>query len=362
MKINLEAGYKHLINNYKKNPLFFIIWLPLFFLSIIYGLIIRYKRKRGYKNEVKDVFIISIGNITAGGTGKTPHTIYLVKELKKQHISAGVLMRGYKSKIKKEVFVIDKKNISPEIAGDEPYLIFTNTKVPVIIAKEREKGALKAKKMGINYLILDDGFQYFGLKRDVNIVLIDYTNPFSNKKLIPAGLLREPLSSLKYADFVIISRYDPKYPAQYSLSELTAIIRRYTDSPIFVSELKLNGIYENNKKVKIKKLLHKKIIAISGIGNPDYFVFMVKKILKPEEIKAINFPDHYNYSLRDVELMKRFIKGGWKIITTEKDYIKLRQFNLEEGIFFIKISVTIQNTGILLRKILRKEGSGVFPF
>ncbi len=316
---------KFIVIHYK-NVFIFPFWFFLFCLSQIYKYIVIKKRKNGYKNKVSGVKIISIGNITLGGTGKTEFVMFLIKLLKSE---TGVVLRGYKKKNKSKAVEV-LKDSSALLVGDEPLMIKQKTDVPVFVASSRIDGVKALKeKYRVKRIILDDGFQHFNIKRDINIVLIDYTNPFGNNHLIPAGFLREPVSSLKDADLAVITKYDEEYSVKHKKQDIENIIKKY------------------NRKIKIlysryipdfnyKKFKNKKIIIFSALANNEYFLFLVKKYLEPIDLKIFTFPDHYLYNENDLKKIFRYFKSNNfnYIFTTEKDIVKIKN---RKGINVFKI-------------------------
>lgn len=331
----MEKLFKKIIesDNFFFKPIFFI----LFLLSLIYKIIIIQKRKKGYKERVGNSFIISVGNITLGGTGKTPFVIYLAKKLSKKY-KVCIILRGYKSLIKEKALLIENlNNYSPFHIGDEPFLIAKKTDLPVIISRNRKDGIILAeRKLKPDIIILDDAFQHFKIKRNLDIILIDYFNPFGNNFLFPAGILREPIEVLKYANIIVITKYEKTAKVKLNLSMLKKIIRRFNISaPIFTS----NYIPD----IKIPK--NKKIFAFAGIGNFNYFMFLIKKFFKPAKFNFIQFPDHYNYSTKDIEKILKLSKKYDLILTTEKDYVKLNSKNIKP----LKIKLNIYNENKFLK-------------
>jgi tetraacyldisaccharide 4'-kinase len=186
--------------------------IPLAFLSILYGAGVR-ARNLILKNRGKRLpgFVMSIGNITAGGTGKTPAVIMVAAWAKAQGYRVAVLSRGYGGKLKKGAQdVSDGKDIlvGPEVSGDEPWQIAGSLKdVPVVVSPSRYLAGMEAKKkFDTEFFILDDGFQHIRLARDLDVVLADAKSPFGNMHMLPWGPLREPLSGLRRADIVVFTR------------------------------------------------------------------------------------------------------------------------------------------------------------
>ncbi len=331
----------YIINHYKKIYIF-PFWLILYCFSLVYRLVVTCQRKKGYKNKFTKAFILSIGNITAGGTGKTETAYFIAKAFEKKRKTA-IVLRGYKGKNDKDAQIVSKDS-DIKTVGEEASLLSNKTNAIVIVSKKRHNGVKLAINNKKDFIILDDAFQHWNIKRNMNLVLIDYTNPFGNYNLIPAGILREPIKALKYADIILITKYD-KRTANSSLNNLENIIRKYNpDCPVFISEYQLNRIYCKNTNISINKIKRKKIIVLAGIGNPDYFISQIKKYLNPSEMKVMLFSDHHVYTLKDISLIKEKSKNGYDyVITTEKDYIKLKKFDFFPLVFQIKSKIDRHN-------------------
>jgi tetraacyldisaccharide 4'-kinase len=330
--------------------LYSIIKLFLYTFSIFYGLgyylrLFLY-RSGIFKSKKLKSRVISVGNITLGGTGKTPLVIYLSQKLKEREIKVSVLTRGYKRKKRELIELIEEnKNRIPWMeVGDEPYLLASRLHdVPVMVSKDRRtSGVYAEKKCRAEVLILDDGFQHWRLPRDLDIVVIDSLNPFGNLKLFPAGILREPMSSLKRADILVLTKSDQIS----SKHELIRMLRTYNqDAPIVESTYKINSIetWFEHSLVEEKNLHGKKCLAFSGIGNPVSFEKSLK-LLKVEVVKHRQFPDHFFYQKRDIlNLEKEAGKlGADFMITTEKDSVRIPIMrDLEIPIYVFKIDLVI---------------------
>jgi tetraacyldisaccharide 4'-kinase len=304
------------------------IWGALFWpVSLVYRSVAQYRNQR-YDNprfvQRLDAKIISVGNITVGGTGKTPLVLFLTRVLRERGLHVGIISRGYRRKSSGIVVVSDGKRIlvSPQVAGDEPYLLAQKTGAPVVVNSNRVSAGQEAiDRFGCQILIMDDGFQHRGLYRDLDIVVLDASNPWGNGRLLPAGPLREPLSAFKRADAFVFSRTDEAN----SLIQTIEKINQYSDKPIFHSVhqprqwISLSG----KEKVPLKVLKGKRVLAFTGIGNPGSFFKTLNKI---DIIIAdqIVFPDHYWYNEIN---WKRILKKAEDlhaeaIVTTEKDGIR----------------------------------------
>ncbi len=272
--------------------------------------------------------VISVGNIVVGGTGKTPTVISIAKMLQgSTDLKIAVLSRGYKSKMHGNAIISDGKSILYDHSkiGDEPYLIAKKLpNVPIIIGKDRlTSGYLAIRNFDTQVVILDDGFQYLKLKRDVNILIIDSTEPFGYEHILPRGYLREPLSAIKRADIILLTRVD-------QCNELNSVYNRLKliapSIPIFESVHCPTSLYTMNENVNIglDKIKGKNILAVCGIANPSSF-YSTLKSLCPLNITIMKFPDHHKYTIDDLNMIrqKMFETGADYIITTEKDSMKL---------------------------------------
>ena len=271
--------------------------------------------------------VISIGNITAGGTGKTPAVIYLAKLFLKNGIKVGVLSRGYGRKTAGTQLVTDGEKPVDDWRnfGDEPTLIAQKLPgVPVVVDSNRHRGGMfLIKNFGPDIIIMDDAFQHRAIERDIDIVLINSQDTRAEHKLLPYGFLREPWMSLKRADLLIFTKSNIKKPAPFLIT-----MAKQTKRPWFQSELIGGRATSIDGKVKeINKGM--KILAISAIGDTRGFI----KTLKSAGfyvVEAMTFVDHYDYTQADVEKAKKKIMNSTAemAITTTKDVVKLSQLDL----------------------------------
>lgn len=322
----------------QKNDFFaIIIKVFLYIFSLIYGLVLFFNicfYKIGiFKKHKLNCVVISVGNITWGGTGKTPFLIELSNYLKSEGHKIAILTRGYKS----------YKNI-----GDETQLLKNNLKdVLVISGKNRLKNALIAlKEYSVDTIILDDGFQHYKIARDLDIVLLDSTNSFGNKNLIPRGILREPISSLKRANIFLLTKVNlvsqiTELEKNLTKINLKAMILESRHAPIQIYDLKTNDA------VNLDILKNKNICSLSAVASPESFTKTLEN-LKAKIILDFSFLDHHEYSLKEMEniIKKCLSKNIDTIVTTQKDAIKLKDFNLNLSnikIFVLKIKLEITN-------------------
>ncbi|MEA3505961.1 MAG: tetraacyldisaccharide 4'-kinase [Elusimicrobiota bacterium] len=297
-----------------------ILKTPLSLLSGIYGagtfLHRKFTRQRGVEAAV-----ISVGNITSGGTGKTPLVINIVEHLQELELdnSTAILSRGYGRKSGK--YKVIEKIPDIDEAGDEvKFLKEKFPHIPVFLGRNRYKSAAAAVKYGARIIILDDGFQSWELARDKNIGVIDATDPFGGGALIPAGRLREPVSSLKRADSVVINRCGQAGNEKLEkIKEKIYKIRK--DLKIFTGVEKLKEFKElwGRRRTGASHFRGKKILALSGIGNPKGFYNLLESAGLNIECK-FEYRDHYRWSDKELNEIASFAyREGLKIIATQKD-------------------------------------------
>jgi tetraacyldisaccharide 4'-kinase len=308
-------------------------------------------RKLLYKSGLKKskklpVKVISIGNITLGGTGKTPAVIASALEAKTRGFKPCILTRGYKGKTRPPCLTDSKTKefLETRQTGDETVLMAESLRdVPIVKGKNRFlSGAYALGGLGpdsINVFILDDGFQHWSLYRDVDVILIDASNPFGNEKLFPEGILREPIESLSRADIIVITKSD--MVDEESISSIKQRIKQYNpEAPIYTARHKpVSLINISGETRSLDWLSNKNIYAFAGIANIRYFKFMLKT-LGANIIKFKKFRDHYFYSQNDLKKIKKESEG-LEIVTTEKDLVKLRELDVPGNISALKIEFSI---------------------
>ena len=328
----------------RKGPIAGIIKLFLYLASLIYGLVVRvfifiYRRKP-YRLNCK---VISIGNITLGGTGKTSLVLLIARYLKEKGHKVAILSRGYKRKATRyELRVTSYENM-----GDEPCMLKMNLKdVPVLVDADRIRAAkLAMRDYAVDTVILDDGFQQWRIKKDMEIVTIDATCPFGNRRIIPRGILREPLSSLKRADMFVLTKTNLKPLSQDIKNFLSSInpqapIIESVHSPVFFYE-----INKANELLNINIFQGKIVTLFSGIGDPDSFENLIKSLGINTGL-SLRFRDHHNYTTEDLNniIRRSKEKNIATVITTEKDAIRLSDSQIitsELQFLFLRIELKI---------------------
>lgn len=329
-------------------------------LSYIYAAAVRIRvflyRHRVFRSKSLGCLVISVGNITVGGTGKTPVVEMIARQLVNGGRKVAILSRGYKSRQssvsnvrKKEGFpkvVFDGESLllDVEASGDEPYMLAKEvSQAVVLVDKDRVRAAKYAiEKFGIDTVILDDGYQYLKLNRQVNIVLIDCTNPFGRHRLLPRGILREPVQNLNRANIFFLTK--TKGMDLYTLKKKLNIINpkaeiiETTHTPRY-----LNDVYTGTKR-DLNWLVGKRISCVSGIASPDGF----EKALN--ELGAVlaschRFPDHHRYGEMEInEIIKiAQLQKAQALITTEKDAVRFPKINTprEFPLYYLRVEIEI---------------------
>jgi tetraacyldisaccharide 4'-kinase len=263
--------------------------------------------------------VISVGNITAGGTGKSPFVMWLARYLSQKNIRVCVLSRGYKSTI------AGSNDESLELANRLPT-------VPQILNRDRVAGARKALvESRAQVLLLDDGFQHRRLGRDLDIVLIDALQPFGFGHLLPRGLLREPKTSLGRADFVVINRADKIAPDQ--LKNLQAEIRRYySHESIGLTRMTPSHLLQSDgTTLPLDGLGMIPVASFCGVGNPSAFSQTVRERFS-RVVHHQSFPDHHRYAPMDLERLATFARqsGAQALICTHKDLVKFPRTEIQD--------------------------------
>jgi len=316
----------------------------LFIFSIIYGLAIRCLMKAlGFNQYHADCKVISVGNITLGGTGKTPLVEYIAGYLKQQGHKVAIVTRGYKRKTTQHTI----RNTQYENMGDEPYMLMKNLKnVPVIVDADRKRGIKKAVcDYNADTVVLDDGFQQWKIKKDLEVVAIDAVNPFGNRQMIPRGPLRQPLSSLKKADVFILTKTNIKP----DVSGIENFLRHVNPRAEIIKSIhKPEGFYKFGQEMdflNMETFRGLNVALVSGIAQPESFENLVGSL--GLRIGArFRFSDHHDYSKADWEKIVNDSKNKNinAIITTQKDAVRLSfmpRAILQLPVFILRIKLEI---------------------
>ncbi len=301
-------------------------WIKLILIpfSWVYGLI-TLLRNFLYDQGISSIkkapqFTISVGNLTVGGTGKTPVVEYLTKLLSKKY-KVAILSRGYGRKTKGLVFANGSSQASD--IGDEPLQYFSKfgKNIVVAVCEKRITGAIaiQEKHPDRDMLLLDDAFQHRGIHRQINILLNDFNRPFYKDLPFPAGRLRETRSGANRADMIIVTKTPENLP-EVKKNEIRKLIGRYSKKsvPVFFTTIR----YSAPVAYDLSPILLKNVIIVAGIANPLPFTAYLRS--QYHVIDEIIFADHHYYTNADLEHLIKYIKNDTFVVTTEKDMVKLK--------------------------------------
>lgn len=343
----IERIFRRIWYNGSKSPALTIPMLLMAPFSLLYGLIISQRNKRFDLGFVKPARlpcrVISVGNLSVGGTGKTPMVIHLARTLRDRGYLPVVLSRGYGGTSKNPVNVVSKGTqllLNQHEAGDEPVLIAKSaTGIPVVTGPRRTlTGDWAIKNLNADVLILDDGFQHRHLFRDIDIVLLNAASPFGNGNLLPGGPLREPPSALKRTDIIIATgTYDDV------MAPRPIVLPDGVHAPVFKCYYQPRNLLHGARETVFPPELvkGKRICAFAGIGNPLAFEKTLTA-LGADVAVFIPFPDHHRYAQQDIGLIDEQARQcrAEMIVTTEKDKVKLERFDVFlDNIYALRIEM-----------------------
>lgn len=283
-----------------------LLWPILWPLSCLFKWIAS-KRKADYQSGKKPSYrasvpVVVVGNITAGGNGKTPVVVWLVEQLQQQDYKVGVASRGYGGKAPHYPYLLTETT-TPDISGDEPILIKQRTKADVAVAPVRSEAVKMLEAQGVDIIITDDGLQHYALQRDVEFIVIDGQRRFGNEQYIPLGPLREGLERLASVDFLICNGGQSKDNEITMKLEPNHVINLVTGERCDISALS-------------------KLVAFAGIGHPPRF-FDTLKSLNADVVHTQGFGDHKAFEPTEIEHLMQY---GEQLIMTEKDAVKCQSF------------------------------------
>lgn len=327
--------------------------LPLALFSVLYGAGVRFRlsayEKGIFRGKSLPGFVVSVGNLTAGGTGKTPAVAMLAKWALGEGHHVAVLSKGYGGRYKQDVLeVSDGERICADarVAGDESCLLAKEIAgSPVIISRSRYRGGMYAhEKFGSDFFILDDGFQHLELERDLNLALVDGRDPFGNGHLLPWGPLREPLSQLRRADAIILTRFCREQEAgsrEQGKRTLALLKERFPSIPLFCADhLPDKVVFPASGEVHDPGFLRKKrVLAFAGIAHPEHFEETLIG-LGAEVIEFRGFRDHHPFNKNELQGLVRVKEriGAQYLLTTEKDWMRIAPvWRMQGGLAFLRI-------------------------
>ena len=364
----LEQYFLEIIDERRYSRIDMITRGALFVVSRVYRRIVQFRHwiydKRVFRNKALGCLVVSIGNLTCGGTGKTPVVEVFAKTLSQKGRRVAVLSRGYRSKDRpfleklKSKFsskrhevppriVSDGKNLllNSENAGDEPYMLASNLKdVVVLVDKDRVKAGLYAiSEFESDTLILDDGFQYLHLKPRLNIVLVDSTQPFHNHHVLPRGLLREPIKNIRRADYIFLTKSNGGRHLRHIKTFLRKHNRRAEIIECCHEPKHLEDVYVKGKQFPLETLKGKKIASLSGIANPQSFEDFLLRF-DAEIVHKERFVDHHRYHQQEIIDFINQAKdaGAEMILTTEKDAVRFPRLDRRDiPVLFMRVEIGI---------------------
>jgi len=318
-------------------------------LSFIYCLLTRVRlllyKARILNSKKLPCPVISVGNITTGGTGKTPVVAALCQMLTAKGLSVVVLSRGYKRQSSGIEIVSDKNSVLLDVkkAGDEPYLLATKCKgTPVIVGSDRfQSGTLAVNRFSPDLIILDDGFQHIQLKRDLDLLLFDAQRAMGSGRMLPRGPLREPKSSIRRADIIMI-KGKGKLQKTHSFDQKTFTFN--------YAPTKLIDLAGGNSP-GINTLRGKKILALSALACTESF-YLTLISCGAKIVETLSYPDHHWFLPSDIAHIKEYAKDLDLIVTTEKDLVRLDPSDFTEfTVLALAIEARITNSSSLLEII-----------
>jgi tetraacyldisaccharide 4'-kinase len=292
-----------------------------------------------------DVPLLSVGNLTVGGNAKTPFTLFLASRLQNHGLRVAIASRGYSGSrsLTSASLVADRGELKypPEESGDEPAMMSRRFSGPIAIARRRLNAIATLARQGpLDAVILDDGFQHTRLKRDLDLVLVSDEHGFGNRRMLPAGPMREPLAALRRADAIVIVSFGSGHRSAIRPGEMQ-LLRRHRVFHARVHPCGLVTSAEGQWHESAPLLAGRRVIAVSGLANPATFHSMVREI-DADLVGVLEYPDHHAYSWADWQNITTAARAADAVITTEKDLIKLERFPFaRDSLYALRLEVSI---------------------
>ena len=356
-----------------------IVKALLYVFSLIYGWLVNLKLmgyKVGiFKQKKLSCCVISLGNITVGGTGKTPTAQRLARDIRDMGYRVVILNRGYRAKWKGSVGIVSDGQrllMTAAEAGDEAYMLAKHLPdVPVLIGAERaQTGQYAIDHFGAEVAILDDGYQHWQLQRDMDILLVDAVNVFGNSYMLPRGTLREQVSHLDRADVCLMTKVDQA--REGSCEYIRRNMRKYNPDALILESIHqprcLIDLLDWNDNISsngldVSEMKGMRVMAVSAIGNPASFEQTLSDI-GAVIIESLRFPDHHDYTIEEMNdaIDQAQRQGAEAIVITEKDAVKVPQLNREAlrakspvPVYVVSVEVTFQKGNAEFLKLLKVE-------
>lgn len=343
------------------HPLVRILLSPILFpLSLIYRLLFLLDQALTKKRELANGIVISIGNFSVGGTGKTPFTLHLARLLRSHFPDTPIviLSRGYGSEGSGARKV--EENSDPKLVGDEPLLLKKNLPfAEVFVGRNRSESyreyrqTEKIPEHQTVFALLDDGFQHHALKRDMDIVLLDTSILDRKDFLLPLGLLREPYSSVSRAEYLIASKFEKKHElllARWSFRYKPKHILKFSFLPDSLEPISPSG-----KPISLKDLEGKSVFAFCGIGNPSPFFDLLNE-LKVSALEHRIFSDHHSFSESELSDLENKTRKAEFVVCTEKDAVKILSIHSSSRVdfskwYFLKLGTRLEGEDSLIESV-----------
>ena len=310
--------------------------------SILYGVVMHFRNfcydKGLIKSYAVDCKVISVGNITIGGSGKTPTVQYIFEKLSSLGKRVAVISRGYGRSTKGGLLVSDGRTIlsTSEEAGDEPYLLAKSCFGAIVaVDEDRVRMARKiVEQFSPHVIILDDAFQHRRIRRDLDIVMIRSGKPFGNGFMLPAGPLREPLKNLRRAHLILVNGENDPVKEEMAKERIPVVNIRY----------KVHEIRNKNGRFPAETLFAKDVVAFCGIANPKSFLQTLDEF-SVNILDFATFQDHHQYTTTELLQLRSRSKrlASNYIVTTEKDWVKLPKDELDEDWLYLRIRIVPEN-------------------
>jgi tetraacyldisaccharide 4'-kinase len=327
-------------------PVAFVYWIVTWIRNYFYDMQI-------FKSKSFDLPIIAVGNLSVGGTGKTPQIEYLIRLLQDK-FNVATLSRGYKRETNE--FVLANNSTTVKEIGDEPFQFFTKfPKIKVAVDANRINGITQLLKLGSkpDVILLDDAFQHRKVKAGFYILLTTYSELFCDDFILPFGNLREPSSGKKRANMIIVTKcpFDISELAMCEIKEKLDV-----DVPVFFSKIEYDElVYSEIKPIRTSDIKQAEKTIITGIAKPFPFISHLKK----EDDLVLQFSDHHNFTEKEIDNIKKVSKNN-AIITTEKDFMRLKGSLSKEQLFYLPIkSVFLKDADVLDKIILDYVGKSI---
>jgi tetraacyldisaccharide 4'-kinase len=312
-----------------------------------------------FRQRSFQVPVISVGNLTFGGTGKTPFTLWLAEYLHSKNKRVMILMRGYKGKLENSSGIIHsgkRINPDPKDYGDEALLFARRLEdATVVVGKKRSENlSFYFSKVEPDVVLLEDGHQHIKIKRKLNIVLFDALMPLSRYHVAPLGYMREGFWAMKDADLVVIGRAD--LAGADKVRKLKNLMLPYLPEGVPFAEVgfRPNGFYNSSYDMvyTLGEIRNRKVICVAGVANPQSF-FKLLEDLGAEILVTESFPDHHFFKVDEINALLSYAKSeDALIVTTEKDIVRIKKIVNDESIIFLEVDIYFLNGEVETKEVI----------